>query len=119
MVTVRADQPGGNSQCAGAAQSTWEAGGCLYPDSAGVGRDFVRLCFGAERSPGGAAIPAIPRVQPCFHLVANWQNFSAGASPVTFRCSNLHVACSCAQPAKEQQCVWGEMDGLGHKYPPL
>lgn len=85
-------------RCADAAHSTCKAGGCLSPDSAGVGRGFVWLCLGAERSLGGDAIPAAPQVQPWFHLVANWQNFSAGALPVTSRCSNL-------QPAPVHSCL--------------
>lgn len=86
------------------------------------GQGLCYALFGAEHSPGGDGIPAIPRVRPWFHLVANWQNFSAGALPVSFRCSNLQPvpvhSCLYSVPRNRNVCEERGM-GLVIKHPPL
>lgn len=123
VVMARADQPGDSAAWAVSVlmqlthMQGWWVPLCQF---SGVGRGFVTLCFGAERSPGGDGTAAIPRVQPWFHLVANWQNLEQvhrqlPSGAVTF-ISLLLCPPACTACQGTGMCVERWM-GLVIKYP--
>lgn len=82
----------------------------------GAGQGIIALHFKAAKTRAEGGL--IPQVQPYYHLVANWQNFSLVASPVMVQWPSSHFLFTllpCTNSMRKARYVSGrERDGFSY-----